>query len=202
MVRSQIRFWEALRKFSAGEFLQKHPRQSAICCKVAGLFDSEHLQMSPCYRVKSEVTCLKLLFIATLAVSDATWLTLSWRRSLSYRNQSIELHFKSMDCFLYDRHLRYERVKRIEVINESCPLLYSLKGYLIPLDLWVKQIRSPLMENYSESFERFNAHSNFFRTMMIVVHEKVRVLYYECIWSYFNIYHYFVVFWDFALGQK
>ena len=86
-----------------------------------------------------------------------------------------------MDCFLYDRHLRYERVKRIEVINESCPLLYSLKGYLIPLDLWVKQIRSPLMENYSESFERFNAHSNFFRTMMIVVHEKVRVLYYECI---------------------
>ena len=122
--------------------------------------------MSPCYRVKSEVTCLKLLFIATLAVSDATWLTLSWRRCPSYRNQSIDLHFKSMDWFLSDRHLRYERVKRIEVINESCPLLYSLKGYLIPLDLWVKQIRSPLMENYSESFERFNAHSNFFRTMI------------------------------------
>ena len=33
-------------------------------------------------------------------------LFLSWRRSLSYGNQS-----KSMDCFLYDRDLRHERVK-------------------------------------------------------------------------------------------
>ena len=33
-------------------------------------------------------------------------LTLSWRKSLSYRNQS-----KSMNWFLYDRDFRYERVK-------------------------------------------------------------------------------------------
>ena len=33
-------------------------------------------------------------------------LTLSWRRPLSYRNQS-----KSMDWFLYDNGLRHERVK-------------------------------------------------------------------------------------------
>ena len=43
-------------------------------------------------------------------------LTLSWRRLLSYRNQSIDLRrsidlqSKSMDWFLYDNGLRHERV--------------------------------------------------------------------------------------------
>ena len=38
-------------------------------------------------------------------------LTLSCRGPLSYRNQSIDLRSKSMDWFLYDNGLRYERVK-------------------------------------------------------------------------------------------
>ena len=38
-------------------------------------------------------------------------LTLSWRRPLSCRNQSIDLQIKSMDWFLYDKGLRHERVK-------------------------------------------------------------------------------------------
>ena len=37
-------------------------------------------------------------------------LTLSWRRSLSYRNQSIDLGSKSMDWFLYDNGLRHVKV--------------------------------------------------------------------------------------------
>ena len=37
-------------------------------------------------------------------------LTLSWRRTLSYRNQSIDLLRKLMDWFLYDNGLRHERV--------------------------------------------------------------------------------------------
>ena len=37
-------------------------------------------------------------------------LTLSWRRLLSYRNQSIDLQNKSMDWFLYDNGPRHERV--------------------------------------------------------------------------------------------
>ena len=37
-------------------------------------------------------------------------LTLSWQRPLSYRNQSIDLLWKSMDWFLYDNGLRHERV--------------------------------------------------------------------------------------------
>ena len=39
-----------------------------------------------------------------------TKLTLSWRGSLSYRNQSIDLQSKSVDWFLYDNGLRHERV--------------------------------------------------------------------------------------------
>ena len=39
-------------------------------------------------------------------------LTLSWRRSISYRNQSINLLCKSIDWFLYDMDLSHKRVKR------------------------------------------------------------------------------------------
>ena len=35
-------------------------------------------------------------------------LTLSWERSLSYRNQSIDFQSKSMHWFLQDRDLRHE----------------------------------------------------------------------------------------------
>ena len=42
------------------------------------------------------------------------FLTLSWQRPLSYRNQSIDLLRKSMDWFLYDKGVRQERVKSAE----------------------------------------------------------------------------------------
>ena len=38
--------------------------------------------------------------------------TLSWRRSISYRNQYIDLLHKSMDWFLYDKGFRHERIKK------------------------------------------------------------------------------------------
>ena len=41
---------------------------------------------------------------------DSLTLTLSWRRSVSYRNQSIDLHMKSMDWFLFVKDLYHERV--------------------------------------------------------------------------------------------
>ena len=40
-------------------------------------------------------------------------LNLSWRRSLLYKNQSIDLLNKSMDWFLYDKNLRHERVNAL-----------------------------------------------------------------------------------------
>ena len=46
-------------------------------------------------------------------------LTLSWRKLLSHRNQSIELQSKSMDWFLYDNGLRHERVRESFLILDS-----------------------------------------------------------------------------------
>ena len=43
-------------------------------------------------------------------------LTLSWRRPLSYRNQSIDFRSKSIDWFLYDNGLRHKRVKKFYLI--------------------------------------------------------------------------------------
>ena len=48
-------------------------------------------------------------------LSSLTWpcfsLTLLWRRSLSYRNNSIDLQCKSiMEWFLYDKHIRQEEL--------------------------------------------------------------------------------------------
>ena len=40
-------------------------------------------------------------------------LTLSWRRPLSYRSQSIDLRSESIDYSLYDNGLRHERVNAI-----------------------------------------------------------------------------------------
>ena len=47
-----------------------------------------------------------------------TYLTLSWRRLLPYRNQSIDLLCKSMDWFLYDKGLPHERVKTLSNIHD------------------------------------------------------------------------------------
>ena len=40
-------------------------------------------------------------------------LALSWQRSLSYRNQSIDLLYKSLDWFLYDGDLRHKIVNSL-----------------------------------------------------------------------------------------
>ena len=52
----------------------------------------------------------KSLFIKYLLHVPKFTLTLSWRRPLSYKNQSIDLLLKLMDWFLYDNGLRHERV--------------------------------------------------------------------------------------------
>ena len=49
--------------------------------------------------------------VTVLYEKKITLLTLSWRRPLSYRNQSIDLLCKSVDWFLYDNGLPHKRVK-------------------------------------------------------------------------------------------
>ena len=45
------------------------------------------------------------------SVKTKSYLTLSWQRPISCRNQSIDLLRKSVDWFLYDIGLSHERVK-------------------------------------------------------------------------------------------
>ena len=64
------------------------------------------------YRSFSQSVC-PVICQANMVCGSGATLILSWRRSLSYRNQSIDLQSKSMDSFRYDRDLRHEMVKQI-----------------------------------------------------------------------------------------
>ena len=55
-------------------------------------------------------TNFELVLKERMEQQDWTLLTLSRRRPLSYRSQSIDLLWKSMDWFLYGNGLRHERV--------------------------------------------------------------------------------------------
>ena len=46
-------------------------------------------------------------------VQMAEFVTFSWRRSLSYRNQFMDLLCKSIGWFLYDRGLRHEKFNHL-----------------------------------------------------------------------------------------
>ena len=67
-------------------------------------------------------------------------LTLSWRRQISYRKQSIDFLCKSMDWFLYEDGLRHKRVKLNLVVclkQENITFITEInvcKGYEI--NLW------------------------------------------------------------------
>ena len=66
-----------------------------------------------CGKMRIKITPNTDTFTQWLRYRGVFWtlLTLSWRRPLSYRNQSIDLQSKSMDWFLYGNGLRHERVK-------------------------------------------------------------------------------------------
>ena len=57
-------------------------------------------------------------------------LILSWRRPLSYRNQSIDLLRKSMDWFLHDNGLRHERVNAFSHHYIETDRRFSIFGFL------------------------------------------------------------------------
>ena len=58
-------------------------------------------------------------------------LTLSWRRFLSYRNQSIDLFCKSMNQFLYNRNLLHERFKIFFIHYTESLFLHVVKHNLL-----------------------------------------------------------------------
>ena len=66
---------------------------------------------------------------------------LSWRRLLSYRNQSIDMQSKSVNWFLYDNGLRHERVKNLLTFEFTNILfILTIDNYLRPgKDKWKVQ---------------------------------------------------------------
>ena len=54
---------------------------------------------------------MKTIFSYVFTYCLSQKINFSWRKSLSYRNQSIDLQSKAVDWFLYDRDLRHERVR-------------------------------------------------------------------------------------------
>ena len=62
-----------------------------------------------------------------------THLTLSWWRSLSHRNQAIDLKSKSVDWFLQDRDLRHERVKPVALSSNIRKKMYNLHFWVFLL---------------------------------------------------------------------
>ena len=76
--------------------------------------------------------------------------SLSWRRSLSYRNQSIGFLCKSMDWFLYDRNLCHKRFKLIASspnVTNFCEQLcnFSKDVLKVSLSIPLEIIRKPLV---------------------------------------------------------
>ena len=71
------------------------------------------------------------VFLVQVVLHKVLWLlvlTLSWRRPLSYRNQSIDLRSKSVDWFLHDNGLGHERVKSVNSLKSLWILIMKTIG--------------------------------------------------------------------------
>ena len=68
--------------------------------------------------------------IISLSRHEQVSLSLSWRRLLSYRNQSTDLLRKSADWFLYDNGLRHERVNDATCQKMLLPSSWNVNDYV------------------------------------------------------------------------
>ena len=102
-----------------------------------------------------------------------TTLTLSWRRSLSYRKQPIDLLCKSMDWLLYDKGLCHERVNPI---HDTCLFLY-------PLKTWENQRVSDVFRGYRKRPEVWK----WVKPLLIIL--SYFIIHYILILYIFNMYY-------------
>ena len=94
-----------------------------------------------------------------------TILTLSWRRSLSYRNQSIDLQSKSQwaslfVCLFFDRGFRYERVKSDKLQSWSlkfCKKNFPAADFSSKLKTAALREKCPYSEVFRSVFFRIRA---------------------------------------------
>ena len=76
------------------------------------------------YNFKKFAFCFNRNFFIDIKLNRIEFLTLSWRRPLSYRNESLDLQSKSVDWFLYDNDLHHERVGERKN-SASCHVQFS-----------------------------------------------------------------------------
>ena len=75
-------------------------------------------------------------------------LTLSWRSSLSWRKQSIDLLCKSMDWLLYDREIRHEKVNALHA--KQCSKIQKIWSFFVDvINEWPRSRFPSLMEAVS-----------------------------------------------------
>ena len=118
--------------------------------------------LSICVQASSTPLTLEVKFQTNPPLQMITsQLTLSWRRPLSYRNQSIDLLCKSVDWFLYDNGPRHKRVKRKHNPRMTiiCYQVLSL-GWLFSTETVVrrcsvKKIFLEISQNFALNFAKF-----------------------------------------------
>ena len=84
--------------------------------------------MAPIWKEGSAYSYFSSLNRCSYYIRQRGCLTLSWRGSLSYRSQSMDLLLKSMDLFLYDNGLRHERVNECFKVPSLCTRTCLHKG--------------------------------------------------------------------------
>ena len=121
---------------------------------------------------------IKIAFSWQNLTGSSIWkcLTLSWRRPLSYRNQSIDLLCKSVDWFLYDNGLRHERVKKLGLTKWSISVMNQLKYQQVMTCYCTIAIYS--LQNINKHFsEMKNKHQNSLFTTSTVFPGLEPILY-------------------------
>ena len=87
---------------------------------------------------------------------EKSFSSLSWRRPLSYRNQSIDFQSKSMDRFLYANGLRHERVKCLKHPPRETKMLRNV--------FMIKELRKEIMtrSKLKNKFNNSRSYENWF----------------------------------------
>ena len=109
--------WYSQQKLAeACNCIRKEILTQVLFCEFCGIFKSTFFIEHFWWLLLSQ-SCFQLYNIPSCTINDFLF-NLSWRRPLSYRNQSVDLLCKSMDCFLYDNGLPHEMVNSFQQKNE------------------------------------------------------------------------------------
>ena len=87
--------------------------------------DTQKMKIIKRMNIPDKRSIIFLLQLLDESFSSLTYkLPLWWRRSRSYKNQSIDLQSKSMDWFLCDSDLRHKKIKRLLICCYELHLIY------------------------------------------------------------------------------